>query len=87
MRYPNRIRTPASAARRAGPIDHDVKVKQRHQRVIRLVALSRQVHGETFEITERVVKDDAGGSHDGADGCDDERAAGSTRVRDLLTLS
>jgi len=55
MRYPNRIRTPASAARRARPIDHDLKVKQRHQRVIGLVALSRQVHGKTFEITERAV--------------------------------
>ena len=52
MRYPNSIRTPASAARRAGPTDHDVKVKQRHRRAVGLVALSRQVHGETFEITK-----------------------------------
>ena len=28
--------------------------------MIGLVALSREVHGETFEITERAVKDNAG---------------------------
>src|SRR6516162_5120286 len=59
MRYPNSVRTLASAARRAGPIDHDVKVKQRHHRVIGLVALSRQVHGETFGIAERAVSQSA----------------------------
>ena len=36
IRNPNGIRTSASAARRAGPIDHDVKIKQGHVAVLLL---------------------------------------------------